>query len=211
MNYSLTQKQQKILDFIDEFNRRESMSPTIDEIAHCFRITSATVFAHLRALQRKGFIDRSSKARSLLLTRNQSPKHLSMNLSIPILGKISAGLPLFAEQNVEQTIQIDPAMLPWGTGGQRLYGLHVSGDSMINKGIHNGDLIIAKEQAAAEIGSIVIALVKDSDEATVKTFYLGDGKIELRPENEKYDSQYYNFDDVIIQGIVIALYRKYKN
>lgn len=211
MIFSLTQKQQNILDFIDEFNRRENMSPTIDEIAYRFKITSATVFAHLRALQRKGYIDRSSKARSLLLTRSNSPKHLSVNLSIPILGRISAGQPLFAEQNIEQTIQIDPSMLPWGVGGHRLFGLYISGDSMIDKGMFNGDLIIAKEHTAAEIGSIVIALVKDSNEATVKSFYLQDNKIELRPANTSFKSQFYNFDEVLIQGIVIALYRKYKN
>ena len=210
MKCTLTQKQQYILNFIDEFSRRERMSPTIDEIAKQFQVTTTTVFAHLRALQRKGFVDRSSKARSLSLTRSSSPRHLSANLSIPILGRISAGLPLLAEQNIDETIHMDPSMLPWGISGQRLFGLRIDGESMRDKGMLDGDIIIAKEQSSAQIGNIVIALVTTHNEATVKSFYLSNHKIELRPANADFESQFYDFDDVILQGVVIALYRKYR-
>ncbi len=205
----LTVKQQRILDFIDEFSRREGMAPTVYEVADHFDIKPATAFAHLRALQRKGYIERSSKARSVTLVRGSRPKHLSLTLSIPLLGRISAGLPLFAEENREDTIQVDPSILPYGIGGHRLFALSVNGDSMKDAGILDGDTIIAKEMTTAEIGDIVVALV-DGDEATVKYFYLSDdGKVELRPANKRYSPQIYDLDKVQIQGIVISLFRKY--
>lgn len=203
----LTDKQQGILDFIEEFGRREGMSPTVYEVAEHFVIKPATAFAHLRALQRKGFIERSSKARSVTLTHRRGPKHLSLTLSVPLVGRISAGLPLLAEENVEESLQIDPGLLPFGIGGHRLFALRVNGDSMRDAGILDKDLIIAKECATPQIGDIVVALV--DGEATVKTFRLGDGVVELHPANPAYHVQTYRFRDVLIQGIVVALYRKY--
>jgi repressor LexA len=203
----LTTKQQNILDFIEEFQQRNGMSPTVYEIAEHFGIRSATAFAHLRALQQKGYIERSSKARSLTLKRSASPKHLSLTLSVPILGRISAGLPLLAEENIEDTLKMDPAMLPYGLGGHRLFGLRVTGESMIEAGINDGDVVIAKEDHTAEVGDIVIAIVED--EATMKYFHLGDNQVELRPANSTMNSQYYNYDQVGIQGKVVALYRTY--
>ena len=204
----LTQKQQDILDFIDEFNRRQGMAPTVYEIADHFNVKPATAFAHLRALQRKGYVDRSSKARSLTLMRGSSPKHLSLTLSVPILGRISAGMPLLAEENTEEIVQMDPGLLPWGTGGHRLFGLRVGGDSMVERGIMDKDVIIAKEQSTAQIGDIVVALV--DGEATVKSFYLFDGQVELRPANPAYQSQVHAVGEGLVQGVVIAMYRMYR-
>lgn len=204
----LTQKQQDILDFIDEFNRRQGMAPTVYEIADHFNVKSATAFAHLRALQRKGYVERSSKAGSLTLMRGSSPKHLSLTLSVPILGRISAGMPLMAEENIEEIVQMDPGLLSWGTGGHRLFGLRVGGDSMVEKGIMDKDVIIAKEQSTAQIGDIVVALV--DGEATVKSFYLFDGQVELRPANPAYQSQVHAVGEVLVQGVVIAMYRMYR-
>ncbi len=205
----LTQKQQNILDFIGEFLGRQGMAPTVYEIAQHFDIKPATAFAHLRALQRKGYIDRSSKARSVTLLRGNSPKHMSLSLSVPVLGRISAGMPLFAQENKEEEIKLDPKMLPYGIGGQRLFGLRVKGESMIEAGILEGDIIIAKDSDAPKIGDIVIALV-DKDEATVKKFFLtNDHRVELRPCNKTMESQFYDIEKVEIQGIVVSLYRKY--
>ncbi len=204
----LTEKQQGILDFIEEFGRREGMAPTVYEIAEHFGIKPATSFAHLRALQRKGYIDRTSKARSVTLLRSGSPKQASLTLSVPLLGRISAGVPLFAAENKEDTLQIDPAMLPFGIGGHRLFALRINGDSMKEAGVIDGDIIIAKEMNTPEIGEIVVALV-ENDEATVKYFYLADGKVELRPANKRYQSQFYEYDQIQVQGIVVSLYRKF--
>lgn len=203
----LTNKQQEILDFVDGFMRREGMAPTVYEIADHFNIKSATAFAHLRALQRKGYVDRSSKARSLTLLRSDSPRHMSLTLSVPVLGRISAGLPLLAEEHVDETIQFDPQLLPRGAGGHEIFGLRVFGDSMKDLGILDGDVVIAKRTANASIGNIVVALVEN--ETTVKSLYIKDKMVELRPANPAFEPQFYPLDKVYIQGVVIALQRTY--
>ena len=203
----LTDKQRNILEYIEEFSRTENMAPTVYEVAERFNIKSATAFAHLRALQRKGYVDRTSKARSLTLMRGTAPKHLSMTLSIPILGRISAGLPLLAEEHIEEIIQIDTNLLPNTTSGRGLFGLRVSGESMIDKGIMDRDIIIARQQNTALPGDIVVALV--DDEATVKSFSVSTTHIELRPANPAFESQYYPLEAILIQGVVAALFRTY--
>ncbi len=203
----LTLKQQEILDYIEEFSRREGMAPTVYEIADHFDIKSATSFAHLRALQRKGYVSRSSKARSLTLLRSDSPRHFSLTLSIPILGRISAGMPLMAEEHLEGTLQFDPKLLPKGAGGQKVFALTVFGDSMKDLGIWDGDLVIAKQTDSASIGDIVVALVEN--ETTVKQLYIKDKMVELRPANPDFASQFYPPEKVFVQGIVIALQRTY--
>jgi repressor LexA len=203
----LTLKQQQMLDYIEEFGRREGMAPTVYELADYFGIKSATAFAHLRALQRKGYVNRSSKARSLTLLRADSPRHLSLSISVPILGRISAGMPLLAEEHIEETLQFDPRLLPKGAGGHRIFGLRVFGDSMRDLGILDGDTVIMRQASTASIGDIVVALV--DDETTVKSMYIKDSMIELRPANPNYNSQFYELDKVFIQGVVIALQRTY--
>lgn len=203
----LTEKQQSLLDFIESFIRREGMAPTIYEIGEYFDIKPATAFAHLRALHRKGYVTRTSKARSLSLVRSNSPRHLSLTISVPILGRISAGAPLLAEAHIEDTIQLDPKVMPRGTGGHPLFGLRVNGESMRDLGILDGDIVISKAVNTASIGSIVVALV--GDETTVKRFYVKDGRIELRPANSNYPSRFFDPEEVFIQGVVIALHRSY--
>lgn len=204
----LTTKQQEILDFIDMFNRREGMAPTVYEIADYFDIKSATAFAHLRALQRKGYVSRTSKARSLTLVRSDHPRHLSLTLSIPLLGRISAGAPLLAEEHVEQTLTYDPGLLPKGVGGHKLFALRVFGESMRDLGIMDGDIVMARQTASPSIGDIVVAMVEG--ETTVKTLYIADeGTIELRPSNPDFESQFYPADKVFVQGVVFALHRNY--
>jgi repressor LexA len=203
----LTERQQEMLDFIEMFARREGMAPTVYEIADYFDIKSATAFAHLRALQRKGYVSRSSKARSLTLLRSDSPRHLSLTLSIPVLGRISAGVPLLAEEQVESNILYDPGMLPRGAGGHPLFALRVFGESMRDLGIMDGDTVIAKQVLNWSIGDIVVALVEN--ETTVKSIYIANGHIELRPANSEFKSQFYPPGKVFIQGVVIALHRAY--
>jgi len=201
----LTEKQQEMLDFIDHFSRSEGMAPTVYEIADHFKIKSATAFAHLRALQRKGYVTRSSKARSLTLLRSDSPRHLSLTLSIPLLGRISAGVPLLAEEQVEATIKYDPALLPKGVGGHKLFALRVTGESMRDLGILDGDIVLAKQTPDVQIGDVVVALVED--ETTVKSFYIRDGQVELRPANRDFNARTYPPDKVFVQGVVFALHR----
>ncbi len=203
----LTVKQQEVLDFVDMFVRREGMAPTVYEIADHLGIKAATAFAHVRALQRKGYVTRSSKARSLTLLRTDSPRHLSLTLSVPILGRISAGMPLLAEQHIEETIHFDPSLLPRGSGGHPIFGLRVTGESMRDLGILDGDIVIARQTETASIGQIVVALI--DNEATVKSLYIDRNRVELRPANKAFKSQFYDLDQVHIQGVVIALQRTY--
>ena len=203
----LTVKQQEVLDFVDMFGRREGMAPTVYEIADHLGIKAATAFAHVRALQRKGYVTRSSKARSLTLLRTDSPRHLSLTLSVPILGRISAGMPLLAEQHIEETIHFDPSLLPRGSGGHPIFGLRVTGESMRDLGILDGDIVIARQAETASIGQIVVALI--DNEATVKSLYIDKNRVELRPANKAFKSQFYDLDQVHIQGVVIALQRTF--
>lgn len=204
----LTAKQQEMLDFIDSFCRREGMAPTVYEIADQFGIRSATAFAHLRALQRKGYVNRSSKARSLSLVGGTGAgKSGSFMLSVPLLGHISAGNPLLAEQHVETSISFDPKMLPRGAGGHKLFALRVFGDSMRDAGILDGDVVLAKQTGQASIGDVVVAMV--GNETTVKSLYIQDHQVELRPSNPTFASQFYAADRVVIQGVVIALMRTF--
>ncbi len=204
----LTEKQEEMLQFIEKFINRKGMAPTVYEIAEHFDIKSATSFAHIRALQRKGYLNRSSKARSIALTRTSTmPKHLSLTLSVPVLGRISAGMPLLAEENVENTIQFDPRMLPSSAGSDKIFALQVNGESMRDAGILDGDYIIARASNNPKIGDIVVAMV--NGETTVKYLFIKKNKIELRPDNPEFKSQIYDIGDVHIQGIVVALQRTY--
>ncbi|MGI6354406.1 MAG: transcriptional repressor LexA [Lentisphaerae bacterium] len=203
----LTTKQQDILDFIAEFARREGMAPTISEISEHCKIKSATAFAHIRALQRKGYVNRSSKARSLTLVNAPKPTHFSLTLSIPVLGRISAGAPLLSEQHIEGQIHFDPALLPRSVGGHNLFALKVQGESMRDLGILDGDIIIAKQTETASLGDIVVAMM--DGETTVKSLHLTEGKWELRPANPDFKSRFYPLDELTIQGVVVALQRTF--
>ncbi len=205
----LTDKQQAMLDYIAHFMRAESMAPTVYELADHFGIKSATALAHLRALQRKGYVNRSSKARSLTLVHAPAPHQDELVLRVPILGRVSAGIPLLAEQQVEGEVLLDPSALPPGAGGHRLFGLRVSGESMRDAGILDGDIVVAKQTNRAALGDVVVAMVEN--ETTVKSLYMDHRTVELRPANPDYHSLFYPLDKVAIQGVVIALQRTYRN
>lgn len=205
----LTDKQQAMLDYIAHFMRTEGMAPTVYELAEHFGIKSATALAHLRALQRKGYVNRSSKARSLTLVHSPTPRQDELVLRVPILGRVSAGVPLLAETQVEGEAILDPCLLPPGAGGHCLFGLRVQGESMRNAGILDGDVVVAKQTNRAAIGDVVVAMV--GNETTVKTLFLEQGTVELRPANPDFQSLFYPLDKVAIQGVVIALQRTYRN
>jgi repressor LexA len=201
----LTAKQRNVLDYIMEFIELEGMPPTIEEISRHFSTTTTTAFSHLRCLQRKGYITRSSKARSLEVVNAKPARHFSLSLSIPLLGRISAGAPLFAEEHIERRIHIDPSLLPKGISGDDLFALQVQGDSMQGLGILDGDLLVASQGRQVGIGDIVIALV--DGETTVKSLYLNNAQWELRPANPAYKSLFLPLENLQVQGVVVALQR----
>ena len=153
----LTDKQKQILDFINEFGRTEGMAPTINEISAHFGVTAATAFAHVRALQRKGLLNRSSKARSISLPGMQNMHHFSMNLSIPLLGRISAGVPGETEEHVERYITLDPSLLSRKIeAGAKLFAVKVHGESMRDAGILDGDQLAS--EASLDPAELSVAL-----------------------------------------------------
>lgn len=201
----LTDKQKRMLDYIEKFSDAQGMSPTVYELADYFRIKTSTVFAHLRSLQNKGFLTRSSKARSIaLFGKKKHARHTSFVLSIPLLGRISAGLPLNSSEMKEGEVYCDSTMFK-GEDTSRLFALKINGDSMKDLGILDGDCVIVRQTAAANSGDIVVALA--GDDTTVKSYFPNGGKIELRPANAKFKTQVYEPDDITIQGKVIGLQR----
>jgi repressor LexA len=203
----LTEKQKSILDFIEEFSDKEGMAPTVYEIADHFKIKTSTVFAHIRALQRKNELTRSSKARSIALTRTKKKsKHLSSMLPIPLLGQAGAEAQADSETR-EGDLFVDPQLLG-GVDASDLFALRICGESMRDLGIFEGDIVIAKKVADFKAGDIVVAQV--NDEMTVKCYYpLKGSRIELRPANPEFLPQVYPNAQVKLQGVVIALQREY--
>ncbi len=203
----LTDKQKNMLDFIEEFQEREAMAPTVYEIADRFNIKTSTVFAHIRALQRKNYLTRSSKARSISLTKpRRKPKHMSFVLPIPLLGRINAGLPAESMEYKEGEVFCDLSFVNRAEM-EEVFALKVQGESMRDLGILEGDTIIVKHGEPVKAGDVVVAMV--DNETTVKSYYpLKGKKVELRPANPEFQTQIYSDEDVTIQGKVIALMRK---
>jgi repressor LexA len=179
----LTSRQQDVLDFIRTFSMRHGVPPTVREIGERFQVTPRAAFDHLRALERKGALQRRVSARrtsrALILAESSGPWR-----AVPILGRIAAGGPLLAVENREGELPLAPTALP--DGGQDVFALRVRGESMIDAHICDGDLVLVRRQDSAQPQDIVVALLESETsegEATVKR-YLRDGdRIVLKPEN----------------------------
>lgn len=200
----LTRRQREMLDSIDAFIDENGYSPTLEEIGATLGLSSpATVHKHLQNLEGKGLIRRNwNHSRSIELT--PTAKKTSANV-LPLLGSVAAGSPIEAIENPE-TVEVPREFI----GKKESYVLQVAGDSMIEDGIHDGDLIIVERRPTAQTGETVVALVDDG-EATVKRFYKeGKSKIRLQPANSTMKPLIYDADRVHIQGVVIGLMRKYR-
>lgn len=204
----LTDKQRKLLEFIENFASEEGMAPTVYEIADQFDIKTSTVFAHIQALQKKGFLTRSSKARSIALAKKvktvkESKSHF---VEIPLIGRICAGLPADSPEHREGSIVCDSAFLKGNIS--KLFALKVNGESMREVGILDGDVVIVQQTHNIRRGDIVVAMV--DNETTVKSYYPApDARVELRPANTEFRSQFYPVEHVSIQGKVVSLQRQY--
>ncbi len=208
---TLTEKQKNILEFIEEFLEREGMAPTVYEIADHFGIKTSTVFAHLRALQRKKQLSRSSKARSIsLINRPQGRTRVPHGaLLIPLLGRVNAGIPSESLEYKEGEICISNTLAP-DCPPENLFALRVQGESMRDLGIFDGDIVVVAQSATKpRCGDIVVALLQGG-EATVKSYFpRPQGRIELRPANSEYSVQVYPASEIAIQGRVVELHRRY--
>ena len=198
----LTKRQREMLDIIERFIQREGYSPTLEEIGEIMGLSSlATVHKHLQNLEAKGLIRRNwNHSRAIEITRQANVR----GGQLPPLGEVAAGLPIEAIENPEQ-VEVPRDFI----GTRESFVLKVRGNSMIDDGIRDGDLIIVESRQTAQTGQTVVALV-DGAEATVKRFYPErDGVIRLQPANEAMAPLRYEAGRVQLQGIVIGLMRRY--
>ena len=198
----LTGRQQEIWTFLVEYHGRHGYPPTVREIGEAVGLASpSTVHAHLANLERAGLLRRDpTKPRALELTGRDEAKATVPKL--PLLGQIAAGSPLLAEENVEDSIAVPETL-------RGDFILRVKGESMIEAGILDGDLVVVRRAQDARNGEIVVALVGDdesADEATVKTFYRERGRVRLQPENSSLEPIF--ADHVQILGKVVGVFRQ---
>jgi repressor LexA len=208
----LTKRQEQTLDFIRQSIEQRGYPPTLREIGESMGIRSTNgVNDHLRALERKGYLSREDmKSRALRLVSRESETPAATTddtlLDVQVLGRVAAGLPLLAEENVVDTVRIDRMLV---RGGRDVFGLRVQGDSMINAGILNGDYIFVRKQATAEPGEIVVALI--GDEATVKYYHPEKDYVRFQPANDQMAPilvRATDFRPTMLLGVVVGVYRR---
>lgn len=199
----LSARQKAILDYIRKEVREKGYPPSVREIGEAVGLaSSSTVHGHLERLEKKGLIRRDpTKPRAIEVLVDDDQFDVQVPVAyIPILGKVTAGQPITAIENVEDYF---PVPATWANNDQ-IYMLAVQGDSMIEAGIHDGDYVIVRQQSTANNGDIVVAMNED-DEATVKRFYREKDHIRLQPENSSM--QPIILKQVTILGKVIGVYR----
>ncbi|GEA15387.1 LexA repressor [Moorella sp. E308F] len=201
MPEGLTPKQEMILQYIRQFTNTHGYPPTVRDICKAVGLNStSTVHGHLSRLEKKGYIRRDpTRSRAIELVE-RAPKTGGDVVYAPLVGKIAAGQPILAVENIEDTFPL-PSQI---TGKEEVFILRVQGDSMIEAGILDGDYIIVRPQDTAENGDIVVALL--GEEATVKYFYRYDDHVELVPANSRM--QPIKAREVTIMGKVIGLLRR---
>ena len=197
----ISSKQQEILDYIKSQILERGFPPAVRDICEAVHLKStSSVHSHLETLEKNGYIRRDpTKPRAIEILDDSFAMMRREMTSVPIIGHVAAGEPLLAEQNIEDYFPIPVEMLP----NANTFLLKVQGESMVNAGILNGDLVLFKEQHNASNGEMVVALIEDG--ATVKTFYKENGYIRLQPENDYMDPII--VPDVTILGKVIGLLR----
>ena len=199
---TLTPRQKEIYDFLVKSIRERGFAPSIHEIGQRFKIASTNgVSDHLKALEKKGYVRRVGK-RALEIANALGKSALSATREVLVLGRVPAGKPFFSEENIEGVIAVPDDM-----AGGKTFALRVKGDSMIGAGIMDGDRVIVKQQATAENGDIVCAVI--DGEATLKRFFKKDGTITLKAENEKYAPITLSTGEFRIAGRVVGLLRKF--
>lgn len=200
----ITPKQQEILDYIKDEILKKGYPPTVREICETVHLKStSSVHSHLETLEKNGFIRRDpTKPRAIEVCDDSFQMVRTEMVSLPIIGNVAAGQPIFAEENITDYFPVPADVVPKGES----FILNVRGDSMINAGILNGDWVFVNVCNTARNGEIVVALIDDS--ATVKTFYKENGHIRLQPENDTMDPII--VDDCQILGRVFGIFRLYR-
>ncbi len=200
---NLTARQRQVLDFISEEVVNKNYPPSVREICQAMNLkSSSTVHAHLKALEKKGYIKRDPtkpRALEIMESKYHSTRPRVRSKVVPLVGQVTAGAPILAEENIESYHVVPEEMVR----GEQVFLLKVKGDSMIGAGILDGDMVLVRQQPAAENGEIVVALLED--EATVKRFYREEDHVKLQAENPGYSPILSS--DVRILGKVTGLIR----
>lgn len=206
MEKALTKKQAEVLDFIKKYSATHGYPPAIREIGAGLGLSSpATVHTHVKKLEEAGVIKTSSnKFRTIeILVDNEYDESGEDIVKVPLLGKVTAGNPIEAIEQPNQFFDLPASIIP---RKETIFTLEVSGESMINAGIYDGDYVIIQKQNTARNGDIVVAMTEEN-EVTLKTFYKENGHIRLQPENDTMAP--FIFNNVTILGKAIGLYRKF--
>jgi repressor LexA len=210
----LTKRQAQTLDFIRRSIEQRGYPPTLREIGEHMGIRSTNgVNDHLRALERKGYLRREDmKSRALKLVEDPAMPLAKTSgdtnevLEVPVVGRVAAGVPLLAEENVIDNVHIERSML---RGGRDIFGLRVAGDSMVDAGIFSGDTIFVKKQSTADRGDVVVALI--GDEATVKYYYPEKDYVRFQPANAQMAPilvRATDFRSTMLLGKVVGVFRR---
>lgn len=234
----LTDKQRQVLGFIERQTREVGYAPTIREIGRQFGIRSTNgVNDHLLALEKKGYLKREGqKSRTLRVVRPSgdddgltgsttgtaasrkktgevitlpSPLGHDDLVEIPLVGRVAAGAPLLADENIEDTVRVSSFLLGRGASAQKVFALRVVGESMIDDGIFDGDFLFVKKQGSARAGEIVVAMIEG--EATVKRYYPEGDRVRFQPANARMEPIFVHkseFRQTDILGIVVGVYRR---
>jgi repressor LexA len=202
----LTTRQQQIFEFIKRYTNDKGYPPTVRDIGQAIGLTSSsTVHAHLANLERLGMLRRDpTKPRAMEVLADKA-KRAIVPSGLPLVGRVAAGTPILAEENIEEYVEVSP--LAGGDGGD--FVLEIRGDSMKNAGILDGDTVVVRKQATAADGDIVVAIVGEDDgdsEATVKRYFRERDHIRLEPENEDFEP--IRSPDIKVAGRVIGVFRR---
>ncbi len=199
----LTDKQKNVYEFIKQQVDQVGFPPSVREIAQAFSISTRAAYDHLRAIEKKGYIRRDPmKPRAIKIIGFRGPdlRNSDEVAMIPLVGRVAAGQPILAEENIEDYMPFPASMVQKGN----VFALKVNGDSMIEDGILDGDYVLVREQNVAERGETVVALL--GDEATVKRFYPEKNQVRLAPANAAMQPIITN--DVSIAGKVVGVFRR---
>jgi len=201
---SLTRRQRDILEFFAAYRRDQGISPTLEEIAVSLGVNKVTIFGHVAELERKGVLVRAARgiSRGLQLAASEpEPAGSRSSTTIAVLGRIAAGRPIEAIEDAEELDLAD--LLP---PGRECYALRVKGDSMIEDGIRDGDVVLIERRVEAKNGETVVAVLAD-EECTLKRFYREKNRIRLQPSNAALKPMYVT--SVEIRGVVVGVIRRY--
>jgi len=201
MARELTDKQKRVLSTLEAYWSEHHVPPSISDLAKELGINKATAYEHLLALKKKGYLVHQARAGRTWRLVQQSKSALTTSNQIPLLGRVAAGIPLLADENIEEYLPYDNRHK-----GDEVFALRVHGESMLKAHIKNNDIVIAKKQSIANNNDIVIALI-DGEEATVKRFEQRNDRIRLLPENDLFAPIELEAHRVTILGKVIEVRR----